>query len=85
MAQKIDIKVEQAFVGRKELYFCLYVDDQFISCPWMVTDIDKAGCKKWLKETMSVKKIQDKLYYAKQIKDGSYTVWKDGTVSKTPN
>jgi len=85
MGQKIEIKVERPYVGKKDFYFCLYVDDQFINCSYKISDFDKPKCKKWLKETLDTKNVQDQLRFAKKIKKGTYTVWKDGSVSKTPN
>lgn len=85
MAQKIEIKVEEAFANSKELYYCLYVDDQFLICPWRVADSEKAGCKKWLKETTLTKNAQDALRFAKEIKKGTYTVSKTGSVYKITN
>ena len=83
MAQKIEIKVEAAFATSKELYFCLYVDDKFLICPWKVADADKRECKKWLKETTETIHFQDRLRFEKEIKEGTYTIAKNGLVYKT--
>jgi len=84
MAQRIDIKIEMAYAPVKDLYFCLYVDGKFITCPHKVEDANTRACKKWLKEIMFTKNVQDKLRFEKQIKKGTYTIWKNGSVSKTP-
>ncbi len=80
MAQKIEIKIEQAFFNSRELYFCLYVDDKFISCPWRVADSEKRGCKTWLKESFLTKNVQDALRFKKEIDKGDYIVDKTGAV-----